>query len=303
VEIREQRSFDPPRRARQRAIARVLVLVLVANLAVAIAKLAFGAIVGGVALWADGLHSLLDGTSNIVGLVGITVASKQPDREHPYGHRRFETLAATVIGLLIALGLSGILAGLVRSMLGAGSDPHPTPLAAAVVAATAVINTVVSRIEARYGKKLQSSLLSADAAHSASDALASIVVLASFGGAALGWPWADAVAAIFVSILIARTAWRVLRHNIGVLVDRAPLDAAEIREVAIGITGVIDAHRIRSRGLADHVHVDLCVHLPPEMTLGEAHERCRAVISAIEARFPEVADVVVQSEPDGHTPD
>lgn len=277
-------------------------VVLFANLAVAIAKLALGAVVGAVALFADGLHSLLDTSSNIVALVGLAAGAKPPDREHPYGHRRFETLAAAGIGLLIAGGLAAILSALVRSWMD-GSSPHPTPFAAVVVAATAAVNLIVSRVEAHHGKRLSSALLTADAAHSASDALASIVVLASFAGVALGWPHADAIAALIVSVLIARTAWRVLRDNLGVLVDRAPLDPARIREIALSVPGVIDAHHVRSRGLDDHVHVDLRLHLAPDVSLAEAHRTSHDVIAAIEAAFPQVADVVVHAEPDDHPAD
>jgi cation diffusion facilitator family transporter len=280
------------------AVARVLLLVLFANLAVAIAKLVFGAMVGAVALWADGLHSLLDTSSNVVGLIGLYAGSKPPDREHPYGHRRFETLAAVGIGVLIVLGLSGVLSALALSWLGVAGEPRPTPLAAAVVAATAAINMIVSRIEAWRGRQLGSAILSADAAHSASDALASIVVLASFAGVAIGWPWADSAAALIVAVLIARTAWRVLRDNLGVLVDRAPLDPEELGEIAAAVPGVLRATRIRSRGLSDHAHVDLCVHLARETTVVEAHRVSSDVIRAIEAAFPQVADVVVQTEPE-----
>jgi cation diffusion facilitator family transporter len=280
-------------------VSAILAAVLFANLSVAAAKIAIGVSIDAVALWADGVHSLLDASSNVVGLIGIAYARKPADREHPYGHRRFETLAGVIIGLMIVAGLVAIGSSAARAFAGA-SDPQPTPLAAAIVGLTVVVNMIVSRIEARRGRALKSALLKADAGHTASDALASLVVLASFAGAALGFWWADAVAALIVSVFIARTAFQVLRENLGVLLDRARLDPERVRAVAMSIDGVREAHSIRSRGLADHVHLDLCVHLDPDLPLVRAHARAKGVVRAIEETFPEVADVMIQIEPDAH---
>jgi cation diffusion facilitator family transporter len=288
------------RSERDRKVARVLWAILVANVTVAILKLVLGLSIGSVAVWADGLHSLLDGTSNVVGLVGIALASKPPDREHPYGHRRFETIAATLIGLLIAAGLVTILASVARSVITGTSEARPTPLAAALIAVTLVVNLVVSRVEASRGRALKSSLLTADAAHTASDALASLVVLVSFAGVAIGWPWADWVAALAVSALIARAAYLVLRENLGVLLDRARLDAARVQEVAQSVEGVRVAHDVRSRGLADHVQLDLHLHLDGAVALSTAHAVAERVSAALYEAFPEVTDVLIQIEPDEH---
>lgn len=282
---------------RDRAVRRVLWIVLGLNLLVAMGKLAVGSMIGALSLIADGIHSLLDASSNVVGLVGVAAAAKPPDAEHPYGHRRFETLASVVIGLLIAGGLVEILRRVWDGLRGQHAPPEVTWPALAFVAATIVINGFISRYESKRAEALRSSILAADAGHTFSDALAAAAVLASFVAVRLGAGWADLAAAVVVAVFIARTAWKILAINLGVLADRAVLDPRAVHEVACRVEGVRGCHRIRSRGHHDHVHVDLHVHLDPMLPLRDAHAKTHEVIAAIRAAFPEVKDVVIHTEP------
>jgi cation diffusion facilitator family transporter len=284
---------------RDRAVGRVLWIVLALNLVVAGAKLTVGLLAGALSLVADGLHSTLDASSNVVGLVGIAVASRPADVGHPYGHRRFESLAATAIGMLIAVGAVEIGRRIVDACVSGRDAPQVTWATVAVVVATVLINLGISRYEARRGRELRSSILVADSRHTLSDALAACAVLVGFGGVALGFPWADPVAAAVVLLFIVRTAYAILRSNLGTLADRAQLDAAEVARVALAVPGVRVAHHVRSRGSEDHVHLDLHIHLDPEMSLRDAHARTHAVADALRAAFPEVADVVIHTEPAG----
>lgn len=293
-----------PRSERDRGVTRVLAVVLLLNLLVAGAKLAVGLSVGAIALLADAVHSLLDASSNVVGLVGMALASRGPDAGHPYGHRRFETIAATVIGLLIAGGLYEILHRVYDALVGQHDPPNVTPASVGVVLATIVVNLGISWYERRRGKQLRSALLKADAGHTMSDALAAGVVLASFAGAAAGYAWADLLAAGVVCVFIGRVAWRVIVGNLGALADRAQLDPMDIHRVAMGVGGVQGAHRIRSRGTEDHVHVDLHIHLDPAMRLDAAHAKTHEVADALHQEFSQVADVVIHTEPaDGREQD
>jgi len=282
---------------RDRAVSRVLWLVLLLNLAVAVVKLGLGWATGALSLTADGVHALLDASSNVVGLIGIAVASRPADAGHPYGHRRFETLAAVSIGLLILSGMAGVVRGVWEGL--AGERPLPTVdwLSASIVFVTIVANLAISRYEAKRGTELTSALLAADAGHTLSDTFGAIAVLVSFGGVALGFRWADTAAAVVVCVLIGRTAWNVLGANLGVLADRARLDPHRVREVAMRVGEVRGAHKIRSRGSADHVQVDLHIHLDPGMTVERAHQVTHEVASAVRAAFPEVADVMIHTEP------
>jgi cation diffusion facilitator family transporter len=292
------------RRERDRAVARVLVIVLALNLCVAAIKLALGTLVGALSLFADGVHALLDASSNVVGLIGIAAASRPPDAGHPYGHRRFETLAALCIGVLILGGMAGVVKGFWDGLVGHRPPPDVGWTSAAIVAVTIVANFLISRYESRRGAELRSALLQADASHTLSDTLGAAAVLVSFGAVALGVRAADLAAAVVVACLIGRTAWSILRANVGVLADSARLDPHEVRRVALQVADVQGAHKIRSRGSADHVHVDLHIHVDPSMTVERAHAVTHEVAAAVRAAFPEVADVIIHTEPaDGREKD
>ncbi len=282
---------------RDAQVARVLWVVLWLNLLVATAKLIVGWQVGALSLVADGLHSVLDGSSNVVGLVGIAIAARPPDQRHPYGHRRFETMAAVVIGLLIGAGFIEVLRELYRGLIGQRSTPEVSWSAAGVVATTVVVNLFISRYEARKGRQLHSALLEADSKHTATDSVAAGAVLLGFGAIALGWAWADLVVAALVSVFIGYVAWNILRHNLATLADEARLEPTRVHAIAMAVPGVRGAHKIRSRGAPDYVHLDLHVHLDPEMSVREAHELTHQVAAALRRSFPRVEDVVIHTEP------
>lgn len=289
---------------RHQAIARTLWVVLLLNLGVSATKLVVGYRIDALALIADGIHSLLDASSNVVGLIGITLASRPPDHQHPYGHQRFETLAAVGIGLLIGAGLVEIVHQIVEQIAGEPAVPTVTLAAVLAVVATVLINLAISRFEGHRARELQSSLLEADSRHTLSDAMAAMAVLAGFAGSELGVPFADPLAATIVALFIAKTAWAILKSNVGVLADEVRLAPERVYEVALSVAGVRGAHKIRSRGAIDSVHVDLHIHLDPSLPLTEAHGKTHEVERALRTAFPEVADVVIHTEPaDGREQD
>ena len=285
------------RRDRDRRVRRVLFIVLALNLAVAAVKLSLSATTGALSLLADGIHALLDASSNVVGIVGIAIASRPADAGHPYGHRRFETLAALCIGVLILGGMAGIFDGLWEGLAGRRSPPVVTAPSAAILCLTIAANFGISRFEAKKSDELRSGVLEADAGHTRSDTLGATAVLVSFGATWLGFGAADMLASIVVAVLIGRTAWNVLRENLGVLADHARLDPMAVHRVAMSIPEVRGAHKIRSRGSADHVLVDLHIHLDPTMTVEHAHRITHDVARAVCAAFPEVADILIHTEP------
>lgn len=288
---------------RDREVARTLWLVLGLNLLTAGAKLGVGAWIGSLALLADGLHALLDASSNVVGLVGTWIGMRPPDAGHPYGHRRFQTMAAVVIGLLITGGIIGIVDALVRAIVDERPAPSIDLLAVAAIAATVILALGVSRYERGKARELDSAILAADAAHTMSDALGAIVVLASFAGTWLGLRWADVAAGAIVCLLIARTAWSVLATNVEALADAAQLDPREVHRVATSVAGVLGAHKVRSRGAADHVQLDLHIQLDPKTPLEEAHAKTHEVAAALRSAFPSVRDVLIHTEPERSTPE
>jgi cation diffusion facilitator family transporter len=292
-------GFGRPERSDQQ-VARVLWIVLALNLVVAGLKLSIGLWAGAVALIADGVHSLLDGSSNVVGLVGLRAAAKPPDPGHPYGHRRYEALSAAGIGVLILLGFVGIAQSIVERFSVQSEPPRVGPWSVVVVALTIVVNLGISRYESRRGRELSSRLLEADSQHTLSDAVAAGIVLVSFAGSAAGLPWADVVAATIVCAFIGRTGWLVVQEAFQSLADAAQLDPGAVYDCVVAVPDVLGAHKIRSRGLASHIHVDFHIQLDPNLSLHQAHQITHRVAAAVRARFPGVEDVVIHTEPAKH---
>jgi len=296
--------MKPESAARDRAVLRILWVILGLNAAVAATKLAVGYHIGALSLVADGLHSVLDASANVVGIVGIAYASRPADAGHPYGHRRFETLAAAAIGLLVGAGFVELFKAVLAGYAGEGSAPQVGGAAVATVGVTIMANMAISRYESRAGARYRSAILEADSKHTLSDALAASVVLVGFLGVYLGFPWADLAAATVVSGFVAYTAWTLLRDNLAVLSDTAQLDVASVHRVAVDVPGVLGAHNIRSRGSRDSVALDLHIHVAPTLSVAEAHKKTHDVIDALRAHFPEVWDVVIHTEPaDGREKD
>lgn len=245
---------------------------------------------------ADGYHSLLDGCSNILGLITLRFAHKPPDEHHQYGHRKFEVLAAMGISLLLFVAAGEIVMESVRRLRG-GTAPEPSWITLSVAVVTLGINLFVTRYESRMGRLLRSPFLLADAAHTRSDVFATIGVLLAIGLIRAGLPWADPIVATGIGVLILLAGWRILTSGVGVVADRRVIDPAAVEEVTLGFDGVLACRQVRTRGLEDAAFLDLTVLLDPELSLRQAHDLCDAIERALCARFPELADIVIHPEP------
>jgi cation diffusion facilitator family transporter len=281
---------------RSRKVRQVLAAILVANWAVAIVKLLFGVVYQSASVTADGLHSFIDGSSNILGLVAMTAAAQPADEDHPYGHGKFEAIASLGIGAMIGIGMLELGRMALDSLL---HDKHPdvTPLMAGVMVATLVVNLAVTRVERRYGEKLKSSLLLADANHTLSDVFVTLAVLVSLALVWLGFPRADGVVALLVMVFVAYVAYGIVRQAVGILSDTARLDAAQVGQLTLAVPGVLSCRDVRSRGMEDNVYVDLKIEVDPQLTAARAHEVADQVEQRLHATFPQVVDVVVHVEP------
>jgi len=281
-----------------KSIRRVLFITLALNLVVSLAKLTVGYLIRSAGMVADGFHSLFDASSNVIGLVGIRVASKPPDADHPYGHKKYETFAAMGVALLLFLTCFEVLKRAIGSLFGdAVQEVEPSGVGFGVMAMSIVINVFVSRYELKKGRELKSDFLIADSGHTRSDILASVSVLVSLIAARLGYAWMDAVAAIAIAALIARVGLDIIRRSSDILCDTARIVPDEVVRVCMGVPGVRLCHAVRSRGREDAVSLDLRVHVDPEMTVADSHEVAHKVEKAIREAFPEVVDVVVHLEP------
>jgi len=282
--------------ARYEAVSRVLGRVLIFNLTVALAKLALGYATGAVSVVSDGYHSIADSASNVIGLIGLRYSRKPPDVDHPYGHRKFETLAAGGIFVFLLLAVVEIGRTAVKR-LGSTEPPHVSWISFAVMLATLAINLGVVRYEGAEGRQLNSELLLADAVHTRSDVFATIGVLVSLAVVWLGYPILDPIAGVAISILIARTSYEIARDTSGILADRVVIDEEQIRDAVMGVPEVLGCHHIRTRGSLDYVFLDLHVWLPADAPLRDAHHVSHVVKDRLMQRFPHIADAIIHIEP------
>jgi len=281
---------------RMREIARVLWVILILNLIVSLAKLFYGARVGAVALTADGLHSLLDASGNVVALVGIFAARRPPDANHPYGHRKYETFAALGVAGLMILGCFEI-ASVALQRLQHPHVPQVTLESFVVLSLTLVINLLVVAVERREGRRLQSELLLADAAHTSSDVFATLLVFASFGAARLHIAFADVAASVLIIGLILHAGFRIVKGTLSTLSDERRIAPDLVEAAALEDDDVLEAHNVRSRGPDDDIHVDLHILVDPSMPIAGAHAVGHRVERRLRERWPGLTDVVVHVEP------
>jgi cation diffusion facilitator family transporter len=275
-------------------VRRVLLLTLLLNLAVSGGKVLVGTLTSSLAMVADGYHSLVDGSNNVIGLIVAAFAYRPPDAGHPYGHRKFETAATLLIGAAL-LALSWRVVG--AALAGSHEPPAISWLNWAVMAATLGVNFFVAWWEEREGRRLASAYLVADAAHTRSDVYVSLGVVASFGLARAGVTWADPAVATFIALVIAVQAVRILVGAFDVLTDRAQIPAAEIAAVVARVPGVLACRDVRTRGGPGAVYLDLVVHVDGDVSLRHAHEVADRIEAALKAAHPQVVDVVVHLEP------
>ena len=277
-------------------VTRVLVYVLLLNLAVAIAKIAFGYASGAISILSDGFHSLTDAASNVAGLVGVHAARQPPDEDHPYGHRKYETVAAAVVGVFLLLVIE-VVRNAFNHLTGR-SVPHEITAASFVVMiVTVAVNLAVVAYESRAAERLGSEVLLADAMQTRSDVWSSLTVIAALVGARLGVPILDPLAALVVAGFIGYAGYQVARATTGILSDRIVISDADLERVVMSVPGIVGCEKIRTRGSADHVFLDLHVWMPHDMRLTEAHDLSHVVKDRLMARYPQIADAVIHIEP------
>ena len=285
--------------AAARETRMILWIILGLNWGVAAAKLIYGLMTGSIGMQADGIHSSFDGMSNVIGLFALWVASYPPDARYPYGHKKYETFAAAAIGLLL---FGTCLYILQNSYLHWRESvvPQVTGLSFAIMLGTMAVNWGVMTWERRRGEILKSEILVADSLHTASDILSSLSVLIGLAAVAMGYPLLDPIAGVVIAGFIGHTGMLVLKEATQSLADRARLDADAIQQVALTVEGVRCCDDIRTRGLARHVFMDLCIHVDSAMTIARAHIVAHDVEDRLKQAFPGVAEVVVHVEPEDH---
>lgn len=271
--------------ARREEVRRVLLWILCANAVVIVAKIWVGLASGSIAVLGDAAHSGIDAVNNVVGLAAIRLAAAPPDAEHPYGHDKFETLAALAVAAFLSVTCFELVQVAVGRLLGDAPPPHiDGPMVLALSGAMAV-NGGVAWSEARWGRRLESEILTADARHTASDVFVTAAVLVGLLlTEAFGWRQADAVLALLVALVVARSGYAILRETIPVLVDERAIDPDAIRRVADAVPGVEATSQIRSRGRIGEGFAELTIHVARGETVVSAH----AIADRVERQIVEV---------------
>lgn len=282
---------------RLREVRRILWGILVLNLLVAGAKLVYGLVTHSLAMTADGFHSLFDGASNVIGLVGVSLAARPADRGHPYGHAKYETYASAAIGVLLTVAAWRVGAASVQRLFAGGGAPQVDAVSFGVMMVTLIINVTVTTWERRAGVHLNSDILVADASHTGSDVLVSLGVIAGLAAVKAGYPVADPILGLIVCGFIVRAALRVFRSVDETLSDKARLDPKAVEAVALQVPGVLGCHDVRTRGTASHVAVDLHVLVDPEVSIVAGHAIAESVERALCEQFDVVSDVIAHVEP------
>ncbi len=269
---------------------------MVLNFIVALAKVIYGYITGTISMLADGFHSIFDGTSNVIGLIGLWVAAHPPDESHPYGHKKYESFASLGIALLL---ISACYHLLKNSYLRLKAPNHPevTVISFIIILVTMMINIGVMLWEKKKGLELKSDILIADASHTMSDLLASVSVVISLIAIKMGYPIIDPIAAIIIALMIGKVGYDVIKRSSHVLTDTSMVEVERIRNLVMGLDGVKECHNIRTRGMQDHIYVDLHVHVSPDMDTDNAHNIAHRVEQRIKKAIKEVREVIVHIEP------
>jgi cation diffusion facilitator family transporter len=277
----------------------ILIIVLVLNWAVAIAKMIMGYLTRCESMAADGLHSLSDGASNIIGLVGIALSARPVDEDHPYGHKKYETFFSLGIAVLLILVSFNLLRESATHLF-RPATPEVNVLSFIVMIVTMGVNISVMKYEFARGKELGSDMLMADSMHTRADILTSFSVLIALIGIKAGYPIIDPIVTFVIALFIAYAAFEIVKDASKILCDTAAIiNIKQISGIVMKVNGVKACHKIRTRGRPDDICIDMHVQVDPGMVIKDAHKVCYAIEDALKKDIPEVSDVLVHIEPRG----
>jgi len=276
----------------RRGVQKVLLITLLLNLSVVAGKLVAGILAGSLSVISDAIHSSVDSLNNVVGLVVMRFATAAPDEEHPYGHAKFETLAAFAIaGFLLVTCYQIGLSAIKRLFFESAPAPVISRLTFSVMIVTIIVNVVVAVYEKREGMRLKSEFLIADAVHTRSDVLVSLSVLAGLVLIRMGFVWLDAVVSLGVAAFIAWNGYEIFKSTVPVLVDASPVPISEILEVVERVPGVHSAHDVRARLHGGEMFIEMHLHVLPEFQ--NDHIASHGITDEVESRLAEVFGKVV----------
>lgn len=285
----------------QRVANKVSFVTIIGNILLSVMKLIAGFIAHSNAMISDAIHSASDVFSTFVVIIGIKLASKKADKEHPYGHERLECVAAIVLSMVLFITGFGIGAAALKNIT---SGDYNNIVVPGILALVAAIVSIVSK-EAMYwytrynAKRIDSSALMADAWHHRSDAFSSIGALIGIAGARLGFPIMDSIASLIIFVFIIKAAYDIFKDAIDKMVDHACDDDTvnQIRECVMKHEDVLGIDMLQTRIFGNKIYVDLEIETDGSYTLSKAHTIAEAVHDDIEKSFPKVKHIMVHVNP------
>lgn len=281
---------------------KVSAVSIIVNLVLSLLKLLAGLLAKSGAMISDAVHSASDVFSTLVVIVGVKLAGKKPDKEHPYGHERMECVASVILAVVLAatgfgIGMSGI-----EKI--ASPEKYDIAVPGVLALAAAVVSVIVKELMYHYTKraarKINSGALMADAWHHRSDALSSVGAFAGILGARMGFPILDPLASVIICVFIEKAAVEIFRDAVDKMIDKAcPEEQVDkMREVILSTEGVLGIDELKTRLFGSKIYVEVEILMDSNKTLVEAHDTAEAVHDAIEGAFPEVKHCMVHVNPD-----
>lgn len=277
-------------------VQRIIIIEGLANLLVLIAKLIVGFSTGSLAILSDAIHSLTDLANNFVAWTVIRLSNAPADREHPYGHHKFETLAVFgLASLLVVLAFELALQAIKREHVEVASSAWELGVMLGVL----TINIVISAWQRMWARRLHSDIILADASHTFSDVLITLTVIIGWQLSAMGFIWLDQLCALAVSGLILFLAFGLFKRAVPVLVDQIAVDPEQLKKAVNGVAGVMQVTQIRSRWIGSKRAVDMIIEVDPSLSTEASHNISQEIESLLEKRF-QISDISIHIEPFQH---
>ena len=287
-----------PREHEQVAVS-VSTVTIVINLALSLFKFASGILARSGAMVSDAVHSASDVLATLIVILGVKLAGRAADADHPYGHERLECVAALILGLIlgatgVGIGISGI-----RKIVGGEDLVSPGALALAAAVVSIVVKEAMFWYTRAAARRIDSSALMAEAWHHRSDALSSVGSFVGICGARLGIPELDPAASVVICLFILKAAWDIFRDAAAKMLDTACPEEMEeeMRQTALAQPGVLGVDRLQTRLFGNRIYVEVEIAADGEAPLAEAHETSAQVHHAMERRFPMVKHCMVHVNP------
>ena len=284
----------------QKTAVRVSLVSIVGNLLLSLFKLLAGLLAHSGAMVSDAVHSASDVLSSLIVIVGVRLAGREADREHPYGHERYECVAAIVLAVILLVTGLFIGHGAIETITGRASEAEVPGLLALIAAAVSIVcKEGMFWYTRAHARRIDSGALMAEAWHHRSDALSSVGALIGIAGARMGYPVLDPVASLVICFFIAKAAFDIFRDATARMVDHSCSDETEaaLKACALEQEGVLGVDLLQTRVFGSRIYVDIEIRADGGITLSASHEIAERVHAAIERRFPKVKHIMVHVNP------